>query len=42
MGNLTSAAGLKLPANRAIEILDSLVAEAKLLENEPFGSPRRD
>ena len=42
MGNLTSAAGGKLPANRAIEILDSLVAEAKLLENEPFGSPRRD
>jgi hypothetical protein len=42
MGNPTSAAGGRLPASRAIEILDSLVAEAKLLEAEPFGSPRRD
>ncbi len=42
MGNLTSAAGGRLPASRAVEILDSLIAEATMLEDEPFGSPRRD
>ncbi len=42
IGSPTSPAGGRLPAHRAIEILDALIAEAEQIEGEPFASPKRE